>query len=318
MIGSRATVLRIHPPAQTLVAEVMRNNRRNPAMSGPLAAITRPTIGELLERLPGRGVPSPTTAVLMPALNWARATGIEQGLAPMLRRVWDRLELDFLPSNWPGVGDVDGIEDMLHVMRAGMPLVWVPPADVVQELLDAEEGEIRDVLFDHRATVLQSCRECLDEVEREDLAYCAELLQECVDVAESGSWSAAQSLAASVWDTLIRGIARHSAGLRKHTRRYGPVFNYRTFRDNLPQYSGDTLMGKVRAVCVLAPIPAALADFHGGQIPETYSRHATAHAASPRQYTPANSIIALMLAVSLIREMEASRWRCTIDTGDQA
>ncbi|WP_281154709.1 hypothetical protein [Streptomyces sp. HYC2] len=39
-------------------------------------------------------------------------------------------------------------------------------------------------------------------------------------------------------------------------------------------------------------------------MPEGFNRHATAHAAGAVQYTAANAVIALMLAVSVLREID--------------
>lgn len=39
-------------------------------------------------------------------------------------------------------------------------------------------------------------------------------------------------------------------------------------------------------------------------VPTAFNRHATVHAAGPTQYTVANALTALMLAVSLVREIQ--------------
>jgi len=42
--------------------------------------------------------------------------------------------------------------------------------------------------------------------------------------------------------------------------------------------------------------------------PEQFGRHATAHAAYPEQYTPANAVIAVMLMTSVPRQSGESGW----------
>ncbi|MEV7581697.1 hypothetical protein [Streptomyces erythrochromogenes] len=42
------------------------------------------------------------------------------------------------------------------------------------------------------------------------------------------------------------------------------------------------------------------------------SRHATTHATGGTQYTPVNALIAVMLAVSLLRGLEADPFKVTI------
>ncbi|MET9436855.1 hypothetical protein [Streptomyces sp. NPDC006551] len=236
----------------------------------------------------------------------------EQNLRSRLQvmgKVWSDVAEGFRAPNWPPDADV---YELISIMEGGIPLVWIPPAQVIDDLVSADAETRSEVLVASRDAVLRSCRDRLGEVAGPNLAHCVKLLVESVDVAEHGSWGAAQALAASVWDTLIRGLARNSVELQKPSRR-GPRFEYPHFRDQLPRFSDDTLLSRVRSVCVLEPIHSALTAFHGGVVPEVYSRHATAHATSPRQYTVANSLIAMMLAVSLIREIEETGWACTIE-----
>jgi hypothetical protein len=51
------------------------------------------------------------------------------------------------------------------------------------------------------------------------------------------------------------------------------------------------------------PVLPALNSFNGGDpIPDTFNRHASAHAVSATQYTEVNTMIALMLTTSVLRE----------------
>lgn len=56
---------------------------------------------------------------------------------------------------------------------------------------------------------------------------------------------------------------------------------------------------------VLAPLAAGHREFHGGSaVPTTFTRHATAHGVSGRQYTRANCLVALMKATALLCRLE--------------
>lgn len=285
---------------------------RSLASPSPLAELNRKIRADLLAqaapmsdalaRLARLGVRPPRLGIVVPPVaKLPNPTKLFRLLSDQARSHL----AESLPPNWD---DLQDLEDIKRVMRAGIPLVWVPPVDVVQQLTAAVDADLPSVLVSNKDAVLTSCRERLYEIKRGELAGCVAMLEECIRVAETGAQNACQSLAASVWDTLLRGMARHAPSLLQNTRRYGPVFNYPTFTKNLPEFNDDTLVGKIRATCVFSPVASALQEFHGGAVPETYSRHATAHAVSPKQYTPANSLVALMLAVSLARELEESRW----------
>ena len=59
----------------------------------------------------------------------------------------------------------------------------------------------------------------------------------------------------------------------------------------------------VREFIAMAPIWQAYQQFYvekGDPVPRTFSRHATAHTVSPRQYSRRNAIQGLLLACSLI------------------
>jgi hypothetical protein len=56
---------------------------------------------------------------------------------------------------------------------------------------------------------------------------------------------------------------------------------------------------------VHVPAIVALTKFdapNGDPVPTIFNRHASAHAVGPEQYTEANTVIALALATSLVRE----------------
>ncbi|MEV5998901.1 hypothetical protein AB0M25_06350 [Streptomyces griseomycini] len=215
--------------------------------------------------------------------------------------LWERLQaVD--PENWRG--ERLGRPDMLAVMEEGIPLVWTPSADVIRELLDAPDAPTRRKVLERQApAVVEDCRTVLTDVARTDLASEVDFLHDCLDSIGNGKYAAAQVLASSVLDTILRAMVR--ADPRLQNNKGGFTFNI--LAAQLPKATRDTLVGQFRAYCIHTSIHKAYEQYFGPPVPEEYNRHATAHAAGPTQITLANALAAVMLAVGLVREMEETQ-----------
>ncbi|MEU2518869.1 hypothetical protein ABZ732_08795 [Streptomyces pseudogriseolus] len=215
--------------------------------------------------------------------------------------LWERLqELD--PENWRG----ERLRrlDMLKVMEEGIPLVWTPPADVIRDLLDAPDAPARrKVLEQQAAAVVEHCRTVLTDVHRHDLTAEVGFLNDCLDSIDGGKDAAAQVLASSVLDTVLRAMVRADASLQNGQG----GFNFKVLAAQLPKATPDTLVGQFRAYCINTSIHRAYEPYFGPPVPEEFNRHATAHAAGPTQITLANALAAMMLAVGLLRELEETQ-----------
>ncbi|MEF3119486.1 hypothetical protein [Streptomyces chrestomyceticus] len=123
-----------------------------------------------------------------------------------------------MPANWRGAR-LD-YSDMIVLTKEGIPLVWVPPADVIRQLLTADDAAARaQVVDDCRPAVLSSCKATLTAVTDTQFSEQTALLEECVHMAEHGMFNGAQALAANVWDTLIRGLAYANPGWLRNDQR---------------------------------------------------------------------------------------------------
>ncbi|GAA4339651.1 hypothetical protein GCM10023086_74800 [Streptomyces venetus] len=215
--------------------------------------------------------------------------------------LWERLQ-DLDPENWRE--DQLRRLDMLSIMEEGIPLVWTPSADVIRDLLDAPDAPARRKVLEQQATaVIEHCRTVLSHVVRDDLAAEADFLTDCLDSISSGKYAAAQTLASSVLDTVLRAMVRADPSLQGRKGR----FHFESLAAKLPKASPDTLVGQFRAYCVHTSIHKAYEPYFGPPVPEEYNRHATAHAAGPTQITLANALAAVMLAVGMVRELEETR-----------
>ncbi|MDH3033993.1 MULTISPECIES: hypothetical protein [unclassified Streptomyces] len=215
--------------------------------------------------------------------------------------LWERLqELD--PENWRE--EQLRRLDMLSIMEEGIPLVWTPSADVIRDLLDAPDAPARrKVLEQKAAAVVEHCRTVLSSVVRNDLAAEADFLNDCLDLIGSGKHAAAQVLASSVLDTVLRAMVRADPRLQGKKGQ----FHFKSLAAQLPKASSDTQVGRFRAYCINSSIHKAYEQYYGPPVPEEYNRHATAHAAGPTQITLANALAAVMLAVGMVRELEETQ-----------
>ncbi|MFG2761532.1 hypothetical protein [Streptomyces wuyuanensis] len=285
------------PPASGHLVDLPGIRQALEASMAPLrkafADMTRINFGTPVVPMPKLPIDMPDLSYLAPKVNWAEVTGIAQ-LVPNIRRTLAA----FLPGNW-----LDGGLDygrMTDVIKAGIPLTWVPPADVIRVLVAAPDDAARaTVLEANRDAIVESCRLVLAEVSRPELQYQVHLLEECVDLMASGRHMGAQALAASVWDTVYRAVWRAEPELNG-----GKGWSYAGVAGRLPQIDHKDTVIEFRLACVFGPFVKACESFWKPPVPTAFNRHATVHTAGPTQYTVANALTALMLAVSIVRELE--------------
>lgn len=119
------------------------------------------------------------------------------------------------------------------------------------------------------------------------------LLHEALKAAHNGHLAAAQALGASIFDTTLR-----------HTFKPAKLAGYyKAVKDAIEDHHETAPFTEMRWGIVHAPAISVLDTFRPGDpVPTEFNRHASVHAAGAVQYHPANALIALMLATSLLRE----------------
>jgi hypothetical protein len=198
------------------------------------------------------------------------------------------------PPNWNDLGDEVKLSELLELTDAGLPTAWVPRASVLKELIDADDADRPAVFADRRSEIIEDCRTVLNDVTSPELVDLAELLHEALDVAYDGRLGAAQALAASIFDTALRKT------IPQQSARY-----YVKVKAEIVDRHENASIAEMRWGFVHVPAAVVLNDFweyRGDTIPTKFNRHASAHAVGRVQYTPANAVIALALATSLVRE----------------
>jgi hypothetical protein len=196
-----------------------------------------------------------------------------------------------LPPNWPADIDLDRV--VAVIQDDGLPLVWVPRAEVVVEVMAATDRSARiEVLVAHFDELVADCREVLTSVGHETLTGQLPLARRAVDALEAGHHEAAQALAVVVTETAVaRAISDKYADVKKQV----------LFDPDLVAYT------QLRLRAALAPIGRFYTTWYassGQPAPEALSRHVTVHQADYSHYTPGNATVAVLLAVSVLRALQ--------------
>jgi hypothetical protein len=211
-------------------------------------------------------------------------------IGPVLALMLEQLR-ETQPPNWSD--DID-LEQVLAVIQEdGLPLVWLPRAEIIAEVLDAPNRAARvEVLLRHADELIVDCREVLAAVRHETLTGQLPLAGRAVDALEAGHHEAAQALAVVVTET---AVARAIRG------KYEDVKSQVLFDPDLVPYT------EMRLRAALAPIGPFYTTWYassGTPAPEALSRHVTVHQADHTHYTEGNALVAVLLATSVLRALQ--------------
>jgi len=179
------------------------------------------------------------------------------------------------PPNWEGLDDDVLLGTLFEIAEGGIPTAWVPRAAVLEALVDITEVDRPAVLVDYSAEVLEDCERLCDQIAAVDLQEQVVLLHEALQVAEIGHLAAAQALAVSIFDTVLRRTFKP-----KKIAGY-----YKAVKDAIEDHRETAPLGEMRWGLVHAPALIVLETFvPGDPIPVEFNRHASVHAAGAVQY----------------------------------
>ncbi|MDV7171949.1 hypothetical protein R4144_00770 [Gordonia amicalis] len=194
-------------------------------------------------------------------------------------------------SNLRDIKDITNELLEVVVMVDGISLYEVPRTEIATEIIFADNAsQRRAVLKDRWREIVIDCREVIARHSHDETRELTETAAAALDALNSGNHKAAQALTASLID----------ATLRKRLK--GKRHNY------MPSKSGNRTRAafdelNVRTFIAFAPIWQTYQHYDpdkGDPIPTTFSRHATAHTVSSDQYTLANTMQGVMVAVGLL------------------
>jgi len=176
----------------------------------------------------------------------------------------------------------------------GIPLYAVPRMNTVLELVEADNGtDRREILVKNQESIFEDCKTVLNKVSSEYAREMRFFILAGLDALESGHAEAAQALFTNTLDTVHQNFWGQDSKSRRAVANHS--------RDSaVPEV---ILKMNFWDAFVFYPIRNSHMTFwvdKGDSLPVEYSRHASTHGVSQRQYKLENCIQALMLVTSLL------------------
>jgi hypothetical protein len=193
------------------------------------------------------------------------------------------------PVNWPSPVNLNAL---IAVIRDdGIPLVWVPRAELVEQVTEAADREARiGILLAHENQVVADCRQVLNEITEPTLLPRVPLAQAAVEALAAGHREAAQSLATVVTESAINAAM--------------PGSSYSKIQQKVLSDVETGPWDQWRLALALLAVYRFYTRWHPGSgepAPHVLSRHVAVHNADVVHYTPGNAVIAIMLVSSVLR-----------------
>lgn len=190
-------------------------------------------------------------------------------------------------------GELNLDEIICFLQHEGIPLYLVPRKRIVTRLVRAENTAMRrQVLSSCHNQIVEDCASVIETISKnwagDELAF----VDDAIGAMRAGFTQSAQAMLTSVLDTLIRRFVPDPNVRRSLTNRQNGA--------NAPDLFNDL---NLRQELVWLPIWNAHQAFwidKGDRIPRVYSRHASVHGVSKRQFSKRNCVQVLMLVTSLV------------------
>jgi hypothetical protein len=199
----------------------------------------------------------------------------------------------------------------------GIPIAWVPPPSVLKALAAAPRDRRYAVLLDNRDLILNDCGRLTSQCTDPWISNERTLLIRAIDAFNAGHHEAAMALAVALgeglalWASEPRVIAFDSKAdaeawekVRTDKRNH-----YKLAQIEIEQFASDSFKRdrQTQRLALISPIPRFFAPFYGKpgeSVPDTVSRHATVHRPTISHFSELNAVLAIMLAVSFLRDQE--------------
>lgn len=213
-----------------------------------------------------------------------------KNLAPAL----EAIRANFYPPNLRAIEDLrfEAVETV--VLADGIPLYGVPRTAIAEALVRAiTMSKRREILGRRWKAISADCRAAVVACTSESVAPHVPFALAALNALDAGHTEAAQALAGSLVDTLVTGYF----GAERH--KYTPS-KKNTTTDAYNEFT-------IREFIAFGPMWQTYQQFfiaNGDRVPGTFSRHATAHAVSTRQYNRRNAIQGLMVVCSLLYRLD--------------
>lgn len=200
------------------------------------------------------------------------------------------------PPNWRGDKTLllpANLETLL--LDEGLPLAWVPARNVLDKMFVANTAsERRKILYSNRKGIISLCLLELNSLKKEELHEYKNFAIEAAESIRMGHWRSSQALSTNIIDSIIRRLFDNESRVKLTNHRNGQRINWKEY--------------PLREALVFGGIWGSYAEYWpdsvNENIPRQYTRHATAHAVSKKQYTRINSLIAIMHVTAFLKLLE--------------
>lgn len=217
-------------------------------------------------------------------------------LKPLIDKdVIEGFNRSLLPPNLRSASkQIKAVDVLDFVTSDGIPLYLVPRASIGVRLLRADSAAARrQVLSDRFEALVDDCTAVIDGATDPAVAEAVHFVRDGIGALRGGHHASAQAIFTLVLDTLIMEFYPD----RKERT---TITNRRRDDDAVPEVIDQMALHQSY---VWLPIWNAHMQFwkdKGDTVPYPYSRHASVHGASKRQYSKRNCIQVLMLVTSLV------------------
>ncbi|WP_368885824.1 hypothetical protein [Rothia mucilaginosa] len=224
---------------------------------------------------------------------------VSRGLRECLKEVFSSgffnlFEGIIIPENLAGLGKEVTLENLIDlVYDDGIPLYGIPRLDTVYKLVRADGSRGRgNVLIECQESIFEDCMSALNSLHSDYAQEMRCFILSGLYALKNGYSDAAQGLFTNIMDTVHqkfwpdrddrKDITHHEKG------------------DEVPESFAEMSVGENMVFAALWNSHIAFWPKRGEEPPTEYSRHASVHGVSRRQYKLENCIQALMLVTSLL------------------
>ncbi|WP_144066006.1 hypothetical protein [Gordonia lacunae] len=218
--------------------------------------------------------------------QWQAAT---HELLPAFAKIGEMLDRA-LPSNMPRNPSpaLEALEEVLET--DGIPIIHVPRAEIVREILYATSFDDRLKIIETRQSdIAEDCALALADKDFASLAGQAPLAKRAVEAFRDGHYESAQALSIAVCDTYLKSYLFTKTGYKKMAKEV-----------KLKEDDEAPAAFAFNFLYALAPVASFLTEWHPGDEPLTkLSRHVSIHFASTDHFSQVHATLSLMLVTSM-------------------
>ncbi|WES65836.1 hypothetical protein P0L94_07125 [Microbacter sp. GSS18] len=261
-----------------VMPEIPRLQSAVQSLSASIAAAQADTFAELAATL--------AATIPMPDLS-----GIQSLIDSLQTEKWQEwLRHLHRPANW-----TDAIEDRITevigvVDGEGIPVAWVPRAEILEALLDAPSPDERSlILIERRHEILDDCEAVLARVKEGADAPTLPIARKVLMGCREGHWEIAAISAVAVVHGVVEAL-RWASDQQKAARHH-----------SLKATDGP---GRLMEQATRAPLVRFYDDWNeksGKPRPTHITRHVVSHKLGPDQVSARNCVVTIMLMSSLLR-----------------